>query len=131
MYRWMIAVMVIMPALEIWCLIEIGRLIGGWQTFLLILLTGFAGAFLAKREARRVLYYARHELSQGVIPTAAILDGICIFAGGLLLLAPGVITDAIGFLLLFPGSRLLFKAWLSRLIRNKINNGQIRFYWRQ
>jgi UPF0716 protein FxsA len=130
MFRWMVALMVLIPALEIWVLLELGQLIGGWQTFLIIVLTGFIGAFLAKREFRRVLEYARNELSRGTIPTSSILDGICIFAGGLLLLTPGLITDTIGFLLLFPGTRIFFKAFLFKLIRHKIDRGNIRFFWR-
>lgn len=130
MFRWILLLMVVIPALEIWVLLEIGRLIGGWQTFLLILLTGFLGAYLARREARHVLHYARNELSQGTIPTASILDGICIFAGGLLLLTPGFITDTLGMLLLLPGTRILFKTLLHNMIRRKIDNGNIRFFWR-
>jgi UPF0716 protein FxsA len=130
MFRWIVILMVVIPALEIWALLELGRLIGGWQTFLLILATGFIGAFLAKREFRRVLDYARNELSRGTIPTASILDGICIFAGGLLLLTPGLITDTLGFLLLLPGTRILCKALLLKLIRRQIDHGQMRFFWR-
>ncbi|MCI3925131.1 membrane protein FxsA [Paenibacillus sp. TRM 82003] len=130
MFKIIVVLMVVIPALEIWLLLELGRLIGGWTTFLLILATGFIGAFLAKREFRRVLDYARNELSRGTIPTASILDGICIFAGGLLLLTPGFVTDTLGFLLLFPGTRILFKALLLKIIKKKIDNGQIRFFWR-
>src|SRR5690606_6346185 len=116
-------------ALEIWLLFETGNLIGGWQTFGLVLLTGFLGAFLTRREARRVLDYARNEMSRGVIPTASILDGICIFAGGLMLLAPGFLTDAAGFLLVFPGTRFLLKRGLYRILKRLIDSGRIRFYF--
>jgi len=131
MFRVIVLLMVVVPAIEIWILLELGRLIGGWQTFALILLTGFVGAFLAKREFRRVLDYARNELSRGTIPTASILDGICIFAGGLLLLTPGLVTDTIGFLLLFPLTRTAFKAVLHRTIKKKIDAGDIRLFWRR
>lgn len=128
MLRYLIVLLVVAPALEIWVLLETGRLIGGWQTFALILLTGFAGALLAKREGRRVYAYARHELAQGTIPTSAILDGICIFAGGLLLLTPGLLSDIVGLLLVLPGTRNLFKGMLEKFIRRRIENGQIRYF---
>lgn len=130
MFRIIVVLMVVIPALEIWLLLELGRLIGGWTTFLLILATGFIGAFLAKREFRRVVDFSRYELSRGTIPTASILDGICVFAGGLLLLTPGFVTDAFGFLLLFPGTRILFKAMLLKFIKKKIDSGQMQFFWR-
>ncbi|WP_199615696.1 FxsA family protein [Paenibacillus alkalitolerans] len=131
MFRIIVILMVVIPALEIWFMLELGQLIGGWQTFLLILLTGFIGAFLAKSESRRVLAYARNELSRGHIPTETILDGISIFAGGLLLLTPGFLTDTIGFLLLFPVTRVIFKAWLAKWLRRRIDRGQISFFFRR
>ncbi len=123
--------MIAIPAFEIWLFIELGQIIGGWMTVLLILLTGFIGAFLAKREFKRVFAYAKHELSSGHIPTESILDGICIFAGGLLLLTPGFITDTIGFALLLPWTRSVCKMWLLRFIRRKIDTGQIQFMYRR
>jgi UPF0716 protein FxsA len=131
MFRWIVILMIAIPALEIWLFIELGQIIGGWMTVLLILLTGFIGAFLAKREFKRVLAYAKHELSSGHIPTESILDGICIFAGGLLLLTPGFITDTLGFILLLPWTRSICKVWLLRFIRRKIDTGQIQFMYRR
>jgi len=128
MFRWLVLLMVLIPAVEIWILLETGRLIGGWQTFAMIVIIGFAGAYLAKREARRVLAYARNELSRGIIPTSSILDGICIFAGGLLLLTPGFLTDVLGIVLVFPGTRFVFKGMLYKLIKRKIDSGQFRIY---
>ncbi len=127
MFRWIVILMIVIPALEIWVLLELGRLIGGWQTFAFIMLTGFIGAFLAKREFRRVWSYARHEMSQGIVPTGSILDGIAVFAGGLLLLTPGLITDTIGFLLLLPVSRIVFRTWLLAGIKKGIESGRITF----
>jgi UPF0716 protein FxsA len=131
MFRWIVILMIAIPAFEIWLFIELGQIIGGWMTVLLILLTGFIGAFLAKREFKRVFAYAKHELSSGHIPTESILDGICIFAGGLLLLTPGFITDTIGFALLLPWTRSVCKMWLLRFIRRKIDTGQIQFMYRR
>jgi UPF0716 protein FxsA len=125
MFRWILLIMVVIPAVEIWGLIMIGQLIGGWMTFLLILLTGFFGAFLAKREGKKVWHYARHQMAHGQIPALSILDGICIFAGGLMLLTPGFFTDLLGFLLVFSGSRAFFRAWLLWMIQKLIASGRI------
>jgi UPF0716 protein FxsA len=125
MFQVLLLLMIVIPALEIWGIILVGNFIGGWPTFLLIILTGFFGAFLAKQEARKVWNYARHQLSMGQIPAASILDGICIFAGGLLLLTPGFITDITGFLLVFPSSRAFFRAWLLWIIQRFISSRRI------
>lgn len=131
MFRILVVLMIVVPAIEIWGLVNVGRWIGGLQTFGLILLTGFLGAFLAKREASKVWYYARRQLAAGQIPTQSILDGICIFAGGLLLLTPGFFTDILGVLLVLPGSRSVFAFWLLRYLQKRIAAGNIRFFYRR
>lgn len=128
MFRLLVVIMLVVPALEIAGLFAVGKLIGGWPTFGLILLTGFIGATLAKLEGRKVWFAAREQLAAGQIPGEAILDGICIFAGGLLLLTPGFFTDIAGFLLVFPVTRPLFKRLLRRFIRKRMASGQFRFW---
>jgi UPF0716 protein FxsA len=131
MFRILLAIFIIVPALEIVGMITMGHLIGGWMTFGFILLTGFVGAYLAKREGRRVWEYARHQLSMGQVPTESILDGICIFAGGLLLISPGFLTDILGFILVFPVTRPICKVLLLRFIQRQIGRGQIQFFFRR
>lgn len=53
-------------------------------------------------------------MQYGRVPGEAIVDGMCIFVGGVLLLIPGFITDAFGFLLLIPQTRHYFKALLKK-----------------
>ncbi|WJH34731.1 FxsA family protein [Paenibacillus aurantius] len=130
MFRWLVALFILVPALEIWGLISIGRLIGGWPTFLLVLLTGFLGAYLAKREAQRVWRYANDQMARGQVPTASILDAICIFAGGLLLLLPGFLTDIAGLVLLLPVTRSACKAGILYLLQKQLAKGSIRFFRR-
>ena len=47
------------------------------------------------------------------------MDGIAVFAGGALLLTPGILTDVIGFSLLFPATRhALQRRIMARLERS-------------
>ncbi|WP_409345305.1 FxsA family protein [Paenibacillus sp. MBLB4367] len=131
MLKWLVAAFIVVPALEIWGLFEMGRLIGGWQTFGLLLLTGFLGAYLAKREGRKVLRDAQQQISFGQMPAGSILDGICIFLGGILLMAPGFISDIVGFLLVFPVTRPAFKALILLLIRKQMAKGNRIMYFRR
>lgn len=130
MFRWIVVVLIVVPAIEIWGLLTVGQLIGGLQTFLLILLTGFIGAFLARREGQRVLMDARLQLQSGQLPALPIIDGLCIFAGGLLLLTPGFFTDTVGFLLVLPFTRWTIRGWVMALLRNWISKGHFRIYRR-
>ncbi|SDN21226.1 UPF0716 protein FxsA [Paenibacillus sp. yr247] len=127
MFRIILAIFILVPALEITLLITMGHLIGGWTTFALLILSGFLGAYFTKREGRKVLEYARYEWSQGQLPAQHLLDGICIFIGGILLIMPGFITDIFGFLLVFPYTRPIFRVMLLALIQKQIGKGRINF----
>ncbi len=120
MFRILLLLMIVIPIIEVWGIIMVAHHIGGWTTFLIIILTGLYGAYLTKMEAKKVWHYAQHQLSIGIIPAVSILDGICIFAGGILLITPGFITDIAGFLLVLPSPRKYIRSWLLWLIRKII-----------
>ena len=79
-----------------------------------MLVTGVVGAFLAKLEGLRTLGQIQRNLSQGIVPAEEMLDGVIILVAGLLLITPGILTDAFGFLMLIPATRNAFKRWLRR-----------------
>lgn len=130
MYRLIILIMIVIPIVEIWGLVTVGRLIGAWQTLGVLLLTGFLGAYLARREGKRVWALARLQMSQRQVPTQSILDGISILIGGLLLLIPGFFTDLIGILLIIPPTRAVFRIWLVVLIQKKFLRSSTRIFTR-
>lgn len=131
MLRTFILLIIIVPALEIWGFITVGKMIGGFNTFLLIVLTGILGAYLAKQQGIQALEKAQRGMAQGEPPGPAILDGISILAGGIMLLAPGFFTDAIGLLLLLPPTRRIFKHYLLQWMKKKIESGNVHFYGRR
>ncbi|QFT90160.1 phage T7 F exclusion suppressor FxsA [Bacillus sp. THAF10] len=124
MFRLLLLLIIVIPALEIWVLITAGKLIGTIPTVLLIILTGIVGAWLAKQQGLFALKSAQQKMNSGQMPGEVIIDGLCILVGGVLLLTPGFITDAIGFALLLPGTRNLIKPSILRAIRNRIDRGQ-------
>ena len=104
----------IVPLVELYLLIKIGGAIGALSTILIVIGTALLGAYLARLEGLRTLRQINHNLSQGVLPAEELVDGLLIFAGGVLLIAPGVLTDFLAFLLLIPFSRTYIKRWLRR-----------------
>jgi UPF0716 family protein affecting phage T7 exclusion len=48
------------------------------------------------------------------------VDALLIFVAGVLLITPGIVTDAFGFALLIPPARALFKAAAARYFRSRI-----------
>ncbi|MGV2937943.1 FxsA family protein [Mesobacillus sp. LC4] len=118
--------LVIVPAAEIGVLLLSGQTIGIWPTILIIILTGFLGAFLAKQQGLETIRRTQDQLRRGMMPGDVILDGVSILVGGTLLLTPGFITDILGFLLLAPPTRKFFKALMMKLFRNWIDKGTIK-----
>jgi UPF0716 protein FxsA len=95
----------VVPAVELFVLLQLGSLLGPTPTFLIILVTGLAGAWLAKREGLGVLRDLQGELGRGLPPGDRLMEGALVVVGGLLLITPGVFTDLTGFLLIAPWSR--------------------------
>jgi UPF0716 protein FxsA len=53
------------------------------------------------------------------------MDGMMILVAGVLLITPGLITDALGFALLIPPVRAAIRAWLRRKLEEKLRNGSV------
>ena len=110
----------IVPIIEVWLLIKIGRVIGPLPTVASLLAISIAGAWLARSQGFRVIVAIRDELAVGRLPAAHILDGAFILTGGILLLTPGFFTDFIGLFFLFPPTRKLLKIWLRSWLEQKL-----------
>lgn len=105
------------PMLEMWLLIEVGQVIGAWQTIGLVALTAIIGVSMLKRQGLKTLMRVQDRLNNGQLPAEELLEGIFLAVGGALLLTPGFVTDAIGFCCLLPFTR----RWLARKL---IKSGQ-------
>ncbi|MFK2824641.1 FxsA family protein [Bacillus sp. B190/17] len=123
--RYLLFIFIVVPVLEIGLLMFSGKTIGVLPTILLILATGFLGAYFAKKQGMHALMKLREEVQNGRLIGDAVLDSVCILVGGLLLLTPGFVTDISGFLLLFPYTRNGLKPLLLRLLRNSFQNKNI------
>lgn len=117
MIGFLILLFTAVPIMELALLIKIGQIWGLRNTLALVVLTGIFGAILLKIQGINVLRRINNELSQGIIPSDALFDGFFIFCGGLLLITPGVLTDFLGLLMLFPLTGKLFKYWVKQKIK--------------
>ncbi len=126
--RKLLLLFILVPALELALLIEIGSRLGTGWTLLLLALTGSLGAFLARRQGLSALRAAQEQMQRGELPAGPILDGILILVAGVLLITPGVLTDAFGFLLLFKSMRARIRAILADQFRRGVDERRIRVY---
>jgi UPF0716 protein FxsA len=114
------------PLLELFVLIQLGQLVGLWPTIGLVVLTGFAGAALARLEGLRTIWKIRGQLARGQLPGDALLDGLAILLGGALLLTPGVLTDLVGFSFLLPPTRRRLMGRIRQSLERRVKAGAIR-----
>ena len=111
------------PLVELWLLLEVGERVGAMPTVALVIGTGILGANLARREGMRTIEKINGAMAQGQMPQEALLDGLAIFLGGTLLLTPGILTDVLGFSLLFPLTRPFLLAMVSGWMQKKMQSG--------
>lgn len=120
-------VLLSVPIIEIWILIEIGNQIGALPTIAMIVLTASIGLSLLKRQGLSTLITARQRLENGALPASELVNGVMLAIGGALLLTPGFVTDGFGFLLMFPKTRsLILQKFLNRFRDKIIIEGEFR-----
>ena len=106
------------PLVELYLLLQLADLTGPGVTFLLVIVTGIIGSWLAKREGLIAWRRFHEALAEGRAPSREIQDGLMIVFAAALLLTPGLLTDMVGFTMLVPiGRNLIRKLFLARMFR--------------
>lgn len=113
-----LAVLVGIPLIDITLFIIIGAEIGIWPTLAGIVLTAVIGIILIRLQGLPVINRLRRSQAQRERPVAALVDAGCLLVAGLLLLTPGFLTDAIGFLLVVPPVR----HWIGHRLRSRFRH---------
>ncbi|OGL63753.1 MAG: hypothetical protein A3J27_13565 [Candidatus Tectomicrobia bacterium RIFCSPLOWO2_12_FULL_69_37] len=117
------------PLLELMILIDLGSWMGVAPTLGLVLLTGAAGAWIARLQGLSVLGRIQRELAEGRLPGAELVEGALVLVGGLFLLTPGLLTDLMGLSLMVPAFRSAVRAWLIRRLERLVREGKVHFYF--
>ena len=105
------------PLVEIYFLIKVGGWLGAIPTVFLVVFTAMLGVLLLRFQGVTTLRRVQDTLARGEVPAVPMLEGALLLVAGALLLTPGFVTDAIGFLLLIPPLRQgMVRAWLGRFI---------------
>jgi UPF0716 protein FxsA len=83
---------------------------------------------MARHQGLRVLAEVQRELAAGRPPAGSMLDGLLILLAAAVLVTPGVITDAFGFLCLTPGFRSLLKRELLRRLERAVAEQRVHLH---
>lgn len=105
----------IFALLDFVVLFSVGSQIGLLTTLGLVLATGFIGLHLIRREGVATFARAQERLARGEVPSSELLTGAALIFGGALLMAPGFLSDTLGFICLIPNARRLLGKGLARL----------------
>lgn len=114
---YVIAGLLLIPLLDVLFLAYVASALLGWQwTILLVVLTALLGMLFVRAEGRHTLRKIQQALGEGRAPTNEIIDGGMLIAAGAFLLTPGLVTDAIGFILVLPITRIPLRMALKKFL---------------
>jgi UPF0716 protein FxsA len=117
---WVALGLLAVPVVELYVIIQVGRLIGGWQTLLLVLALSALGGYLLRREGPAAWRRLQAAVRQGRTPSAELADAALVVVGGTLLLAPGFVTDLVGLVCVLPPTRPLARRLLLAALRRRV-----------
>ena len=80
---------------------------------------------MARQQGVSTLARLQKDLDEGRLPAEPIVDGILILVAAAVLITPGVLTDAVGFICLVPACRRPIKRYLKRWFASAVQGGTI------
>ena len=110
---------ILIPIIEIYLFIKIGSQIGAFKTIFLIFFTAVVGVYYAKHEGLNTIKSGLTNMIRNQIPAYELISGAAIAFAAILLIVPGFATDVLGFLLIFPPTRKLLFARISKNYEDK------------
>ncbi|MCE1177663.1 MAG: FxsA family protein [Micrococcales bacterium] len=119
----LVALLIIVPTIEIGIIVALGKSLGLWPTLGLLLFESALGAWLVRREGGRAWSALVTALNTGRMPSRQLADAALVLVGGTLLLAPGFLTDIVGFAFILPFTRPLTRGLLERVVAQRLLGG--------
>jgi UPF0716 protein FxsA len=93
------------PLIELYFLIQVGSEIGAFPTLFLTVFTALLGGWMVRKQGFSTIMRLRETMERGEVPALEMMEGSVLLVCGVLLLLPGFITDAVGFIFLIPPLR--------------------------
>ncbi len=118
------AAFLVVPLVEIYVILQVGHVLGVVPTVGLLLGMSLLGAWLVKREGVRAWTALRRTAGSGRLPGREAADAALVLTGGVLLLTPGFVTDAVGLFLVLPLTRPVARRLLATAVRRRLLVGR-------
>lgn len=120
----LVLLFIVVPIVEIYVIIQVGEAIGVLPTIALLIIDSVLGSWLMRSQGRAVWRRFQQTVQAGRVPAREVADGVLVIFGGALLLAPGFVTDILGFFLVLPPTRALVRGTLVRRLTFGIMSGR-------
>jgi UPF0716 protein FxsA len=114
---WAILLFLVAPIIELYVFVQAANAFGFGRALAAMAVISLVGVWIVKREGLRVWRRFTQLASAGKPVSKEVADGALILLAGVLLIAPGFISDIIGVLLLIPPVRALVRPLLIRRSR--------------
>ncbi|MFB6171605.1 MAG: FxsA family protein [Haloarculaceae archaeon] len=111
-----IGVLLLVPLLDLLLLVVVADFVGLVPTVALVVLTALLGMLFVRAEGRHTIRKIQEKTARGDLPTDELLDGGLLLIAGAFLLTPGIVTDALGFLLAIPVTRYPVRVAVKRYV---------------
>lgn len=115
--RILLLIFIAVPIAEVWLLMQVWSVVGGWITVGSVLLTAVIGLALLRRQGLSTLVRVQQRMGKGELPAREMVEGMILAVSGALLLTPGFFTDALGFAGLIPTLRRWVAAQVLRRVQ--------------
>lgn len=111
-----LAALLLIPLLDAAVMVGLVAVVGAELVVLAVVLTALVGMLLVRAEGRHTLRQLQVKLAEGTLPTDELTDGGLLLIAGAFLLTPGLVTDAVGLLLVLPPTRYPIRTALLRWV---------------
>ncbi len=115
------------PVAELFVAIEVANAIGLLYTILLLIAGWPIGTWALRSQGRLVWRRFAQAVAEKRTPANEVIDGALVLVGGVLLITPGFITDALGLLMLLPPTRAMIRRLVVRNFRSRLMVRAVRF----
>jgi len=118
---WVLSILLlVVPSIEIWVLMQLTYFIPLSTIFLQCVVTIAAGLWLMQGDNFSLWTLVESELRNRRVPTEEVFADLSLWCGGALLIVPGLLTDALGLVIFIPVVRDESIRWLRKRVQKSL-----------
>ncbi len=117
-------------SIEIYLLGWLSGVISTINTFSITMLTFLIGIVVGRSWGREFFDKMQWHLKSRTIPNDEVLNGAVMALASMMLITPGIVTDTVGFFILFTKTRWIFRKLAANYVQKRINTGEQYYFFK-